>query len=135
MRCPGGSGGPALRRLPFEVGTMTDDTPHDGAETPLDREVLYLQPDAPSTPTGQPDAPALDLKALREGGRGLNGKFSRGHLVNLKHALRVRPDHPDIVAVIMQRHAAIVVDPGDQMTATSRPRWGGWSRQLTTGRR
>jgi hypothetical protein len=44
---------------------MTD----DAAGAPLEAEALDVRTADRSTPLGQPDAPTLDLKALREGGR------------------------------------------------------------------
>lgn len=97
-----------------------DDSPHDAVGT-LDGAEADTGADTSSPLVGQPDGAAFDLRALREGGRDATGKFARGHLVNLRHGLRVRPEHPDIVAAIGQRHEAIRADLGDQMTAIEAP--------------
>lgn len=100
---------------------MTDDTLHDRVGALDDAEALDTLAEAPSSPTGDPSSPGIDIRALRESGRGPDGKFQRGHLVNLRHGLRVRPEHPGIVAAIGQRHEAIRADLGDQMTAIEAP--------------
>lgn len=60
------------------------------------------------------DTPGLDIEALREadGNRDARGRFTPGHLVGLKHGLRVSPDHHAIVALHAERVEALATDRG-----------------------
>ena len=91
---------------------MTD-TFHDAAGTLDDAEALDTRPGDASSPTGDPGGPALDFAALRAGGRDASGKFARGHLVNVRHGLRIAPDNPLVRAAFEDCRQAIEVDLGD----------------------
>ena len=66
------------------------------------------------TADGPPDvlSVALDLDALKSGGRDAAGRFQPGNLAGLRHGLRVSADHPDLTAALSERAEAITADLG-----------------------
>lgn len=99
---------------------MTDPL-HNAAGTLDDAEAPDTSPGEPSPLVGDSGGPAIDFAALRAGGRGPDGKFQRGHLVNVRHGLRVRPDHPDVAALVDERFEGLLAHLGGDATAVERP--------------
>jgi hypothetical protein len=89
----------------------------DAVETPLDGEALDTQPADTSTPTGQPGAPAIDLRALREGNRDpATGRWMPGAMPRLRHGLRVSADHPALAPLLAARESEILADLGHDVS-------------------
>lgn len=92
----------------------------DAAGTLDDAEALDVRTADTSTPLGQPDAPGLSLKKLREGGRGPDGRWQKGCAPRLRHGLRLAPDHPALATAHRERTDAIAIDLGGDLPTLKR---------------
>lgn len=77
---------------------------------------LDTRTDDTSPLVGDPDGPGLDFAALRESGRGPDGRWQKGAMPRLKHGLRVAPEHPAMGPLLAARESEILADLGQDVS-------------------